>query len=105
MSIIDTLTDAKLETMLNEIRFSFKPEKLEKMQKDLREIESYGKNIYATVLTLVQTIEKENGTNSEFDQLKNLLILMSRISMEIGIRAARVEQEIKHTIDGTLEQN
>ena len=105
MSIIDTLTDAKLETMLNEIRFSFKPEKLEKMQKDLREIEAYGKNIYATVLTLVQTIEKENGTNSEFDQLKNLLILMSRISMEIGIRAARVEQEIKHTIDGTLEQN
>ena len=105
MSTIDTLTDAKLESMLNEIRFSFEPEKLQLMQKDLREIESYGKNIYATVQTLITSIEKEKGTNPEFDQLKNLLILMSRISIEIGVRAARVDEEIKHTVDGTLEQN
>ena len=107
MSIIDTLTDAKLETMLNEIRFSFKPEKLEKMQKDLREIESYGKNIYATTLTLAQTLSKDPPPKKEweYDANKHLLILLSRISLEIGVRAARVEQEIKHTIDGTLEQN
>jgi len=106
MSTIDTLTDARLESMLNEIRFSFKPEKLEKMQKELREIESYGKNIYATTLTLAQTMNRHPDPkkwNSE--EMHNLLILLSRVSMEIGVRAARVEEEIKHTVDGTLDQN
>ena len=106
MSTIDTLTDAQLESMLNEIRVSFKPEKLEKMQKDLREIESYGKNIYATVLTLAQTMDKHPDPKEwNSKEMNNLLILLSRVSMEIGVRAARVEEEIKKTINGTLDQN
>tara|TARA_Y100000310_G_scaffold76862_1_gene73332 strand:- start:244 stop:564 length:321 start_codon:yes stop_codon:yes gene_type:complete len=106
MSTIDTLTDAKLESLLNEIRFSFKPEKLELMQKDLREIVSYGENIYATTLTLAQTMDKHPDPkewNSKV--MHNLLILLSRVSMEIGVRAARVEEEIIKTVDGTLDQN
>ena len=107
MSTIDTLTDAKLESMLNEIRFSFKPEKLELMQKDLREIESYGKNVYATTLTLAQTMDKHPDPKKEWNskEMHNLLILLSRVSMEIGVRAARVEEEIRKTVDGTLDQN
>ena len=106
MSVIDTLTDDKLESMLNEIRFSFKPEKVQKIRKDLREIEHYGKNIYATVLTLSKTLDKfPNPKDWDSDELNNIFILLSRISLEIGVRAARIEEEMKKTTDGTLEQN